>query len=77
VQVLEIFPTGESGYKSTMTLNQLLAFIHAGVVKIDADAKARVSEAPEGDTLETGSKDERADDDDGASNLAPRSPASR
>lgn len=37
VQVLEIFPTGESGYKSTMTLSQLLAFIHAGVVKIDDD----------------------------------------
>jgi Mg2+ and Co2+ transporter CorA len=35
VNVLEVYPTGESGYKSTLTLTELLVFIHSNTVKMD------------------------------------------
>jgi hypothetical protein len=43
VQVLEIYPTGETGYKTAMSLNRLLDFIHELVVKIGGPDPASTS----------------------------------
>lgn len=55
VDVLEILPTGESGYKSTKTLTELLAYIHDIVMAIDADAQVGLMDVDSGDGGNEGS----------------------
>jgi hypothetical protein len=40
--VLEIYPTGETGYKTAMTLSRLLEFVHELVVKVGGETTSLV-----------------------------------
>jgi hypothetical protein len=48
VDVLEILPTGESGYKTTKTLKELLSHIHSIVVQTDSEASSKTDSAAAG-----------------------------
>lgn len=37
VQVMEIFPTGETGYKTPMSLSRLLRFVRTLIKRIESD----------------------------------------
>jgi hypothetical protein len=48
VQVLEVMSNGEMGPKATMTLDQLVANIHADVVKLDESSGGGVPASASG-----------------------------